>query len=151
MATLATVYVPRGTMEKLRRHVSQSVEAAAKKVHATEEEVGAWEAGTADPPLAALRDLAVLDKTDTNRRVCCPCERSQGGQMQRLLQVVLSAWREAERVAAERSEGSQEHTAALTAADRLRELYGELLESAKADNDMSTVAGSSPLSDLDPA
>ena len=55
--------------------------------------------------------------------------------MQRLLQVVLTAWREAERVAGERSEGSQEHDAALVAADRLRGLYGELVESAKADND----------------
>ncbi len=71
--------------------------------------------------------------------------------MQRLLQVVLSAWREAERVAAERSEGSQEHKAALVAADRLRLLYGELLDSAKADDDMSTVTSVPPLSDLDPA
>ena len=55
--------------------------------------------------------------------------------MQRLLQVVLSAWREAERVAAERPEGSQEHDAALVAADRLRDLYGELIESARADDD----------------
>jgi hypothetical protein len=71
--------------------------------------------------------------------------------VQRLLQVVLSAWREAERVAAERSEGSQEHKAALVAADRLRLLYGELLDSAKADDDMSTVTSVPPLSDLDPA
>jgi len=68
--------------------------------------------------------------------------------VQRLLQVVLSAWREAERVAAERSEGSQEHKASLVAAERLRELYGELLDSAKADHDTSAVAGVPPLSDL---
>ena len=71
--------------------------------------------------------------------------------MQRLLQVVLSAWREAERVASERSEGSQEHKAALVAADRLRGLYGELLESAKADDDASTVDASPTLSELDPS
>ena len=59
--------------------------------------------------------------------------------MQRLLQVVLSAWREAERVAHERSEGSQEHRAALVAADRLRGLYGELVESARADDDAAAL------------
>ena len=59
--------------------------------------------------------------------------------MQRLLQVVLSAWREAERVASERSEGSQEHQAALVAAERLRLLYGELVESAKADDDAAAL------------
>ncbi|HYK95207.1 MAG TPA: hypothetical protein VE011_04970 [Candidatus Dormibacteraeota bacterium] len=64
--------------------------------------------------------------------------------MQRLLQVVLSAWREAERVATERPEGSQEHKAALVAADRLRSLYGELVESAKADNDTQALE-SAPL------
>ncbi len=69
--------------------------------------------------------------------------------MQRLLQVVLSAWREAERVAAERSEGSQEHLAALVAADRLRGLYGELLDSAKADADVATVDAVPPLEALD--
>jgi hypothetical protein len=71
--------------------------------------------------------------------------------MQRLLQVVLSAWREAERVGAERSEESQEHRAALVAAERLRALYGELLESAKADEDSAAVAAVPPLSDLGPA
>jgi hypothetical protein len=71
--------------------------------------------------------------------------------VQRLLQVVLSAWREAERVAAERPEGSQEHEAALVATERLRVLYGELLESARADHDTSTVAGAAPLTDLGPA
>ena len=55
--------------------------------------------------------------------------------MQRLLQVVLSAWREAERVASERPDESREHTAALVAADRLKGLYGELVASAKADDD----------------
>jgi hypothetical protein len=55
--------------------------------------------------------------------------------MQRLLQVVLSAWREAERVASERPEESREHLAALVAADRLKGLYGELVASAKADDD----------------
>jgi hypothetical protein len=59
--------------------------------------------------------------------------------VQRLLQVVLSAWREAERVGAERAEGSQEHKAALIAAERLRGLYGELVESAKADNDTTAL------------
>ena len=59
--------------------------------------------------------------------------------MQRLLQVVLSAWREAERVASERSEGSQEHKAALVAADRLRGLYSELIESAEADDDAAAL------------
>jgi hypothetical protein len=34
-----------------------------------------------------------------------------------------------------RAEGSQEHKAALVAAERLRGLYRELVESAKADND----------------
>jgi len=70
--------------------------------------------------------------------------------MQRLLQVVLSAWREAERVAAERSETSREHLAALIAVDRLRGLYGELLDSAKADEDTAVVEGAAPLEALDP-
>lgn len=65
--------------------------------------------------------------------------------MQRLLQVVLSAWREAERVASERSEGSQEHEAALIAADRLRSLYGELIESARADDDAAALAAAKAL------
>jgi hypothetical protein len=74
---------------------------------------------------------------------------SQGGALvQRLLQVVLSAWREAERVAAERSEGSREHDAALVAADRLRGLYGELLDSAKADHDLPTLEAAPPLDAL---
>lgn len=59
--------------------------------------------------------------------------------MQKLLQVVLSAWREAERVASERPEGSQEHDAALVATDRLRRLYADLLESARADNDAAAL------------
>jgi hypothetical protein len=65
--------------------------------------------------------------------------------MQRLLQVVLSAWREAERVASERPEASREHAAALVAAARLKGLYGELVASAKADDDraaLETVAAS---------
>jgi Zn-dependent peptidase ImmA (M78 family) len=62
MTTLATVHVPSGTMQKLRAHVAQSVERAAKKVHASEDEVRAWEVGMADPPLSALRDLALLYK-----------------------------------------------------------------------------------------
>lgn len=69
--------------------------------------------------------------------------------MQRLLQVVLSAWREAERVAAERSETSREHGAALIAADRLRALYGELLDSAKADADTAVVQAAPPLETLE--
>jgi hypothetical protein len=69
--------------------------------------------------------------------------------VQKLLQVVLTAWREAERVATERPEGSQEHDAALVAADRLRALYGELLESAKADNDAVTVGAAPSLEALD--
>jgi Zn-dependent peptidase ImmA (M78 family)/transcriptional regulator with XRE-family HTH domain len=47
-------------MQKMRRHAAQSVEAAAKRAHATEAEFGEWEAGRADPPLSALRDLANL-------------------------------------------------------------------------------------------
>jgi hypothetical protein len=68
--------------------------------------------------------------------------------VQRLLQVVLSAWREAERVATERPEGSQEHMAALVAADRLRSLYGELMESAKADEDAAALASAPSLGEL---
>jgi hypothetical protein len=76
--------------------------------------------------------------------------RSQGGAfVQRLLQVLLSAWREAERVAAERPDGSREHAAALVATDRLRRLYGELLDSAKADDDTRTVKAAQPLEALD--
>jgi hypothetical protein len=71
-----------------------------------------------------------------------------GDTLQRLLQVVLSAWREAERVAAERSETSQEHKAALVAADRLRGLYGELLDSAKADDDAAVIESVPPLGEL---
>jgi hypothetical protein len=62
--------------------------------------------------------------------------------LQTLLQVVLRAWREAERVARERPDGSREHDAALVAADRLHGLYAELIEAAKADHDavaLSTV------------
>jgi hypothetical protein len=59
--------------------------------------------------------------------------------MQRLLQVVLSAWREAERVASERPAETREHSAALVAADRLKGLYGELVASAKADDDRAAV------------
>jgi len=70
--------------------------------------------------------------------------------VQRLLQVVLTAWREAERVASERAEGSQEHRAALVAADRLKALYGELLDSAKADRDLVTIDAVPPLEALDP-
>jgi hypothetical protein len=66
-----------------------------------------------------------------------------------LLQVVLTAWREADRVAAERSQGSREHDAALVAADRLRGLYGELLESAKADNDIPVLSVTPTLEALD--
>jgi hypothetical protein len=69
----------------------------------------------------------------------------KGGHVQRLLQVVLTAWREAERVASERAEGTQEHDAALVAAQRLRSLYGELVESAKADNDHAALAGAPTL------
>jgi hypothetical protein len=64
--------------------------------------------------------------------------------VQRLLQVVLSAWREAERVATERAEGTQEHQAALVAAERLRGLYRELVESAKADNDTKALESARP-------
>ena len=71
--------------------------------------------------------------------------------MQRLLQVVLTAWREADRVAVERPEGSREHDAALVAADRLRGLYGELVASAQADNDMAALEGVPPPEALDPA
>jgi hypothetical protein len=69
--------------------------------------------------------------------------------VQKLLQVVLSAWREAERVASERPEGSQEHSAALFATERLRRLYGDLLDSAKADQDSQVVATAKPLQALD--
>ena len=65
--------------------------------------------------------------------------------MQRLLQVVLTAWREAERVAGERPEQSREHEAALIAAERLRGLYSELVESAKADNDVEVLTAVEPL------
>jgi hypothetical protein len=63
-----------------------------------------------------------------------------GGQIvQRLLQVVLTAWREADRVASERATESREHQAAVVAADRLRGLYADLVESAKADNDVAAL------------
>jgi hypothetical protein len=60
--------------------------------------------------------------------------------LQKLLQVVLTAWREADRVASERSPDTQEHQAALVAADRLRLLYTELVESARADRDEPAIA-----------
>ena len=69
--------------------------------------------------------------------------------MQRLLQVVLTAWREAERVAGERSEESREHEAALVAAERLRGLYAELVESAKADNDVAVLKAVEPIEALE--
>jgi hypothetical protein len=62
------------------------------------------------------------------------------GPMQTLLQVVLTAWREADRVASERPEQSAEHVAALVAAERLRDLYTELVASAKADHDGAALA-----------
>jgi hypothetical protein len=71
--------------------------------------------------------------------------------VQRLLQVVLTAWREADRVASERSEGSREHDAALVAAERLRGLYTELVDSAKADNDMAVLNSLQTEQRLDPA
>lgn len=61
--------------------------------------------------------------------------------MQTLLQVVLRAWREAERVASERPEGSRERDAALVAAERLKTLYTDLVAAAKADNDTAALAG----------
>ena len=70
--------------------------------------------------------------------------------MQRLLQVVLTAWREAERVAGERSVESREHEAALVAAERLRGLYTELVESAKADNDDAVLKTVQPLEAWEP-
>jgi hypothetical protein len=69
--------------------------------------------------------------------------------VQKLLQVVLSAWREAERVASERPAGSQEHEAALIATDRLRQLYGDLLDSARADKDSEAIATAKPLEILE--
>ncbi len=60
--------------------------------------------------------------------------------MQTLLQVVLRAWREADRVARERPEGSREHEAALVAAGRLKTLYTELVAAAKADHDTVALA-----------
>ena len=59
--------------------------------------------------------------------------------MQKLLQVVLKAWREAERVAMERPEGSREREAALVATERLHSLYSELLDSARADHDTAAL------------
>jgi hypothetical protein len=67
--------------------------------------------------------------------------------LQKLLQVVLTAWREADRVASERPAESQEHRAAIVAADRLRGLYTDLVASARADNDESAVASAEPLPD----
>lgn len=64
---------------------------------------------------------------------------SGGDCVQKLLQVVLSAWREAERVASERPEGSRERDAAVLATERLHGLYTELLESAKADHDAAAL------------
>ena len=55
--------------------------------------------------------------------------------MQKLLQVVLTAWREAERVAFDRPAGSQEQEAALIAAERLRVLYDELAADPTRDRD----------------
>jgi hypothetical protein len=65
--------------------------------------------------------------------------------VQKLLQVVLTAWREADRVATERPEASKEHESALVAAERLRVLYTELVESARADNDEPALASAEPL------
>jgi Zn-dependent peptidase ImmA (M78 family) len=60
MTTTASVHVPTGTMQKMRRHASQTVEAAAKKCGSSEDEVRDWEAGASDPPLPVLRQLADL-------------------------------------------------------------------------------------------
>jgi len=51
----------------------------------------------------------------------------------------LTAWREAERVASERPEGSREQQASLVAAERLRGVYTALVQSAKADNDVAAL------------
>lgn len=64
--------------------------------------------------------------------------------MQTLLQVVLRAWREAERVARERPDGSREQEAALVAADRLKDLYSDLVAAARADNDDAALASLAP-------
>jgi hypothetical protein len=60
--------------------------------------------------------------------------------MQKLLQVVLTAWREADRVAAERPPESREHQAAQVAVKRLHGLYTELVASARADDDLDAIA-----------
>jgi hypothetical protein len=65
--------------------------------------------------------------------------------MQTLLQVVLTAWREAERVASERPADSAEHLAALVAAERLRDLYRELVASARTDHDATALAAAQTL------
>lgn len=67
--------------------------------------------------------------------------------MQKLLQVVLTAWREADRVASERPAPSQEHQAAVVATERLRALYTDLVESARADNDAPALASAEVLPD----
>jgi hypothetical protein len=54
--------------------------------------------------------------------------------VQALIQVVLSAWREAERIASAREEGSPEHHAADRVAQRLHDLYDELLDFEQRDN-----------------
>jgi fructose-1,6-bisphosphatase/inositol monophosphatase family enzyme len=69
--------------------------------------------------------------------------------VQTLLQVVLRAWREAERVASERPTGSREHDAALVASGRLKGLYAELVAAAKADDDAAALAVAKELPDLD--
>ncbi len=64
--------------------------------------------------------------------------------MQTLMQVVLRAWREAERVASERPEGSREREAAKVAADRLKMLYSDLVAAARADDDTEALASLNP-------
>jgi hypothetical protein len=59
--------------------------------------------------------------------------------MRALVQEGLAAWREAERVAAERPDGP-EHDAAVRSAERLRDLYAELTtEHGYADDDVRSM------------
>jgi hypothetical protein len=46
--------------------------------------------------------------------------------MQTLVAEILAAWRRAERLATELPPGTSEHTAAVTACERLRELYQDM-------------------------
>ena len=58
--------------------------------------------------------------------------------MKTLVEAVLAAWRESERIAADHPAGSREHDVALAAAEHLRQAYALVTASSPAADDTTT-------------